>query len=118
MEAGGAANDNSKWLVNAGSKGPTMGHNSNEGRRTKTSCQSCEGPNHIVPRFKRLKVTVGRIPKNRHKPLKESSEEPNGFVKIIIIIIIIINNPRKGQTALCQDLPMKESWITTKVGDR
>jgi hypothetical protein len=77
IEAGGAANDSGKWLVNAGSKGPTMGQNSNDGQRTKTSHQSCEGPNHIVPRFERLKVTAGRIPKNGDKPLKESGEEPN-----------------------------------------
>jgi hypothetical protein len=63
--------------VNAGSKGPTMGQNSNDGRRTKTSCQSCEGLNHIVPRFERLKVMTGRIPENGDKPLKESGEEPN-----------------------------------------
>jgi hypothetical protein len=68
------AGDDGKWLVNAGSKGPTMGQNSNDGRRTKTSRQSCEGPNHIVPRFERLKVTAGRIPENGDKPLKESGE--------------------------------------------
>jgi hypothetical protein len=77
IEAGGAANDGSKWLVNVGSKGPTMGQNSNNGQRTKTSRQSCEGPNHIVPRFERLKVTAGRILENGDKPLKESGEEPN-----------------------------------------
>jgi hypothetical protein len=77
IEAGGAANDGGKWLMNASSKGPTMGQNSNNGKRTKTSCQSCEGPNHIVPKFERMKVTAGRIPENGDKPLKESGEEPN-----------------------------------------
>jgi hypothetical protein len=76
-EAGGAANNGGKWLVNVGSKWPTMGQNSNDGRRTKTSRQSCEGPNHIVPRFEKLKVMAKRLPENGDKPLKESGEEPN-----------------------------------------
>ena len=54
-----------------------MGQNSNDGRRTKTSRQSCERPNHIVPKFERLKVTAEKIPENGDKLLKESGEEPN-----------------------------------------
>jgi hypothetical protein len=72
-----AANDGgNRWLVNVDQKGKQRAKLQN-GQRTKTSRQSCERPNHIVPRFERLKVTAGEIPENGDKPLKESGEEPN-----------------------------------------